>query len=130
MYTLKPISREPILLEHVLYDFGSANLKESSRRALDTTLYRLMLREPGLKIEIAAHTDSVGSAEDNLTLSQARAESVVNYLIRRGIKATQLEAKGYGEEKPVAPNSLPNGKDNPEGRALNRRTEFRIIDSF
>src|SRR5207247_7760865 len=70
---------------------------------------------------------SKGNDKYNMKLSQARAQSVVDYLIARGIAADRLVAKGYGETKPIAPNTLPNGKDNPEGRQLNRRTEFKVI---
>ncbi|MEI2709627.1 MAG: OmpA family protein [Chitinophagaceae bacterium] len=64
--------------------------------------------------------------EYNLKLSQARAESVKKYLIAKGIAPERIEAKGYGESKPVAPNTI-NGKDNPEGRKKNRRTEFKVL---
>ena len=72
-------------------------------------------------MKISAHTDSKGSDEYNLELSQKRAESVVNYLIAKGIDSGRLIAKGYGETRQVATN------DTEEGRALNRRVEMRII---
>ncbi|MNY49091.1 Photosystem I chlorophyll a apoprotein A2 [compost metagenome] len=62
-----------------------------------------------------------------MRLSQKRAESVVAYLISKGVSKEQLSAKGYGETRPIAPNSKPDGSDNPEGREQNRRTEFKII---
>jgi peptidoglycan-associated lipoprotein len=64
----------------------------------------------------------------NLMLSQKRAESAVEYIVSQGIDPSRLLAKGYGESRPVAPNTNPDGTDNPEGRQKNRRTEFRIID--
>ncbi len=85
---------------------------------------------PDLIVEISAHTDAKGNDDYNMKLSQKRAESVVEYLIRKGIDKKRLQAKGYGETQPIAPNKLPNGKDNPDGRALNRRTEFKVIGSF
>jgi OmpA-OmpF porin, OOP family len=62
-----------------------------------------------------------------MKLSQARAQACVDYIVSKGISDTRIFAKGYGKRKPVAPNSLPNGKDNPEGRQLNRRTEFTVL---
>jgi outer membrane protein OmpA-like peptidoglycan-associated protein len=62
-----------------------------------------------------------------MKLSQGRAESCANYLFGKGIPKERVIAKGYGESQPVAPNSLPNKKDNPEGRQQNRRTEYKII---
>src|SRR5207248_1569590 len=91
------------------------------------TLYQILIDNPSIIVEIGSHTDSKGNDEYNMKLSQARAQSVVDYLIGRGIPAERLKAQGYGETKPIAPNTLPDGKDNPQGRQLNRRTEFRVI---
>ena len=82
---------------------------------------------PELIVEIQSHTDSKGNENYNVKLSQKRAESIVTYLTQKGISIKRLVAKGYGENKPIAPNDLPNGSDNPEGRAKNRRTDFKII---
>jgi OOP family OmpA-OmpF porin len=71
-------------------------------------------------------TDNVGSKNYNLSLSDKRAHSCVNYLITKGIATERLKSKGYGFSKPVAPNQFPNGKDNFLGRQQNRRTEFKI----
>ncbi|MGZ4089526.1 MAG: OmpA family protein, partial [Bacteroidia bacterium] len=79
---------------------------------------------------IQSHTDSKGSDQYNEKLSQKRAESVVNYLIGKGINPLRLKAKGYGESKPIAPNENSDGSDNPEGRAQNRRTDFKIIGTL
>jgi hypothetical protein len=65
-----------------------------------------------------------------MKLSQARAQSVVNYLIAKGIAQNRLVAKGFGATVPIAPNTTPDGKDNPEGRQKNRRTEFQIIGTI
>jgi outer membrane protein OmpA-like peptidoglycan-associated protein len=77
---------------------------------------------------MGSHTDSVASEVYNIELSQRRAESTVNYLIRKGIATERLVAKGYGESKPIARNTNPDGTDNPEGRQRNRRTEFKILE--
>ncbi len=71
-------------------------------------------------------TDSKGKDEYNMALSQRRAQSVLDYLEKNGIERGRMTAKGFGAKNPSAPNAT-DGKDNPEGRQLNRRTEFRII---
>jgi peptidoglycan-associated lipoprotein len=76
---------------------------------------------------LSSHTDSVGTHAYNIELSQRRAESSVNYLVQSGISPDRLVAKGYGEEKPIARNTNPDGTDNPRGRDKNRRTEFKIL---
>lgn len=116
-------------LKNILYDFNKATLKPKSIEELNKFAAFIKLF-PGRVIEISSHTDSVGSDEYNLILSQKRAESVVNYLVRVGINQNQLEAKGYGETNPVAPNSNPDGSDNPDGRQLNRRTDFKILGTI
>ena len=73
-------------------------------------------------MEIGGHTDSTGEDAYNMGLSQRRAESVRSYLVSKGVKASRLEAKGYGETKPVASN------DTNEGRAKNRRVELKKLD--
>jgi OOP family OmpA-OmpF porin len=118
---------KPIVLENIYYEFNSAELNERSRNVVDTTLLVLLKEAPEFIVEIGAHTDSVGDIEYNRQLSQQRADNVVSYLISKGISADKLLAKGYGEERPVAPNTLPDGSDNPAGREKNRRTEFRIV---
>ncbi|MFA7274519.1 MAG: OmpA family protein [Crocinitomicaceae bacterium] len=118
---------EPMILANIRYEFDSPNLTKESKNILDTTLLLIMNKYPNTKIEIMAHTDSKGSDEYNLKLSQKRAESVVQYLIKQGIDKNRLSAKGYGETLPIAPNENPDGSDNPAGREKNRRTEFKII---
>jgi outer membrane protein OmpA-like peptidoglycan-associated protein len=76
---------------------------------------------------INSHTDDQGSHKYNHHLSQKRAESVVKYLVSKGISLERLHPKGYGETKPLMPNQNPDGSDNPFGRALNRRTEFLLL---
>ena len=76
---------------------------------------------PTVSIELSGHTDNIGSGADNMKLSDDRAKSVVEYLTGKGISASRLTAKGYGETKPVAAN------DTEEGRAMNRRVEFVIL---
>ena len=80
-----------------------------------------------LKVEVAGHTDSVGSDAYNQKLSERRAKTVYDYLTSNGVDAGRLVGPtGYGESRPIAPNTNPDGSDNPEGRAQNRRTELNV----
>ncbi len=126
-FNLGMIPSKPIVLENIYYEYNSAKLTPDAKNVLDTTLLPLMNRNPLLVIELGSHTDSVGTVGYNLTLSKNRAISVVEYLISKGIDKRRLVAKGYGETVFVAPNSNPDGTDNPEGRQRNRRTEFTVI---
>jgi OmpA-OmpF porin, OOP family len=119
--TVVEVTEEPeiITLENIYFDFGKSDVKTESYPELDKIL-RLMSENPGIKIEIDAHTDNVGSDDYNLKLSQARAESVLNYLVSNGIFVSRLKAKGYGSSKPVADNN------SEQGRQKNRRVEFKI----
>lgn len=121
---------EPIVLKNIRYEFDRAELTPASRITIDTTLLVFFKKYPNAIIELGSHTDSKGSDEYNIKLSQRRAESVVNYLITKGIRKEQLIAKGYGETVPIAPNEKPDGSDNPEGRDANRRTEFKIVGEY
>ncbi|MCS6934421.1 MAG: OmpA family protein [Chitinophagales bacterium] len=113
-------------LQNVLYEFGKATLTESSKQVLDN-LYQILIENPTFVIELSAHTDNIGSDAANMKLSQARAESCVKYLMEKGIPKERMVAKGYGESRPKVPNTTEDGKDDPAGRAINRRTEFKIL---
>jgi len=112
--------QEVIVLKGVTFATNSAELIGESPKVLDEA-YALLSRYPAMKIEIAGHTDSDGSAVSNKKLSQRRAESVRAYLVSKGAVAENLVAKGYGEEVPVADNRTKAGK------ALNRRVEMHIL---
>jgi len=101
-------------------------LRDESFPVLDQ-LVSMMNENKDMKLEIGAHTDSKGTEAYNLKLSDARAKSVVDYLLGKGIAVDRLESKGYGESKPIAENANADGSDNPDGRQKNRRTEFKII---
>ncbi len=119
--------KTPIHIPNVRYQYDRSEIEEGSKLPLDTTVLKLMIDNPEIIVEIMAHTDSKGSDAYNLKLSQKRAESVVKYLVSKGIDPKRLRAAGYGESMPVAPNTNPDGSDNPDGRAKNRRTDFKII---
>ncbi len=116
---------EKFVIENVYYDFNKADLKPESYPALDEVV-RMLNTYPNMAIELGAHTDSKGSDTYNMKLSEARAQSVVKYLVEKGISVERLVAKGYGEAMPISPNEV-DGKDNPEGREKNRRTEFKVL---
>ncbi len=116
---------KPIVLENVLYAFDSHELTEESKLILDH-LYQVMTVNEHIEIELSAHTDNIGSAAYNMNLSDRRAKSCVDYLIGKGISSQRMTSRGYGFTRPIAPNQGIDGKDNPEGRQLNRRTEFKV----
>ena len=111
-----------IALRNVFFNSGKWDVKSDSYAELDR-LVALLSDIPSLKIEISGHTDNVGSVSFNELLSQRRADAVVNYLAGKGVDKKRLSAKGYGQSKPV------NSNETAEGRALNRRTEFEIIEN-
>lgn len=110
-----------VRLDGVLFEFDSARLLPASRQTLQRVAQSLR-GQPDLKAEIAGHTDSVGPDGYNLKLSQQRAAAVQSFLVGEGINPGRLRARGYGESLPVASN------DTPEGQAMNRRVEFRVLD--
>jgi outer membrane protein OmpA-like peptidoglycan-associated protein/tetratricopeptide (TPR) repeat protein len=112
---------QSIVLRNIFFDTGAAELRPESYAELGI-LYKLMVDNPSLKIEISGHTDNVGSAGLNQRLSERRARAVVDFLIERGIDRERLTFKGYGFDRPIASN------ETAEGRQMNRRTEFEIIE--
>ena len=105
------------VLRNIFYDVNKFNLKNESQVELDQ-LVQLMKDNPTMKIQIEGHTDNVGAAASNKTLSENRAKAVVAALAAKGIDKSRLTAKGWGQEKPVADNST------DEGKAKNRRVEI------
>jgi peptidoglycan-associated lipoprotein len=125
---LEKISLNKIfVLENIYYELDKADIRPDAARELDK-LVQILVDNPEIKIELSSHTDSIATVEYNMDLSQRRAESAVNYLIQRGISPDRLVAKGYGELRPIARNTNPDGTDNPAGRQRNRRTEFKILE--
>lgn len=144
---LTPID-SPIKLDNINYAFGSADLLPESIVAMDT-LINLLQANPTITIELMAHTDHVGSEQFNFELSQRRAQSVVNYLIEKGISPQRLTAKGYGETWPKTVtreiaaqydflkrgdvlteefiSKIPEEEQRQIAQGINRRTEFRVL---
>jgi peptidoglycan-associated lipoprotein len=115
------------VLNNIYFELDKSDIRADAALELDK-LVELLNDNPEIKIELSSHTDSIASNTYNIQLSQRRAESTVAYLIRKGIAADKLVAKGYGEDKPIARNTNPDGSDNPDGRQRNRRTEFKILE--
>jgi OOP family OmpA-OmpF porin len=110
-----------IRLNNVFFDFNKADLKPESMAELNR-IVTLLNERAGMQVEIAGHTDNIGSAAYNMNLSQRRANAVKTYLTQNGIDAGRIVAIGYGKTRPVVSND-----DEVEGREINRRVEFRII---
>ena len=115
------------VLDNIYYELDKADIRPDAAKELDK-LVQILIDNPEIKIELSSHTDSIATVEYNMDLSQRRAESAVNYMIQRGISPDRMVAKGYGELRPIARNTHPDGNDNPEGRQRNRRTEFKILE--
>jgi outer membrane protein OmpA-like peptidoglycan-associated protein/tetratricopeptide (TPR) repeat protein len=111
---------QTVILKNIFFDTDKYDLKDASRVELGK-LIDLLNKNPKIRIELSGHTDNVGSEEHNSTLSQNRAEAVYNYLILHGIAKERLTYTGFGFSRPIDSNST------EQGRANNRRTEFRVI---
>ena len=110
-----------VRLNNIFFDFDKTTLRPESIPQLDRVV-NFMLDNPMVKVEIGGHTDSKGSDDYNINLSQGRADAVVNYVINQGVDFSRIIAKGYGESLPVDTNST------DEGRQSNRRVEFKILE--
>jgi outer membrane protein OmpA-like peptidoglycan-associated protein len=129
----KPVELTPLrvgektALKNIFFASGSAVLKPESKNELNK-LEVLMKKHPKIMVQINGHTDSQGNEEMNMKLSQKRAESVVEYLIKEaGIAEDRLKPMGYGPKMPIAINKNPDGTWNRAGMQLNRRIEFEIL---
>ena len=119
-FTLKYDPPKVYTLKNVFFETGLSSLRKESYPALNELVDALKSKTT-LCIEIAGHTDNVGTPESNQKLSTDRANTVWDYLVKHGIEPKRVTAKGYGETQPVASN------ETPDGRQQNRRTEVRII---
>ena len=112
---------------HVNFDFDKSNIRNADEAELKKAI-DFVRKYPGAKVELEGHTDSKGTEQYNQKLSERRAEAVRQYLIKEdAVDKAMISATGYGELRPVAPNETQDGKDNPEGRAENRRVEVLIM---
>ena len=115
--------KRKFILKGINFESGSATISNESYKILDEVVESLYAY-PEVKIEIRGYTDNTGSRATNMRLSQQRAESVLFYLIGKGISTYRLRARGFGPDDPIAPNNT------REGRALNRRIEMVRIDWY
>ncbi|MCS7028425.1 MAG: OmpA family protein [Bacteroidia bacterium] len=111
---------KPVPLNHIYFDFDSYKLKPESYIELDKVV-RLMQENPEIRIELSAHTDDRGKDDYNMILSNNRAKAAAEYIISKGIDKNRIVPRGYGETKPIVPNTT------DENRAINRRVEFKIL---
>jgi outer membrane protein OmpA-like peptidoglycan-associated protein len=126
----QPVAQQPdadtlqvgatIILHNIFFDFDKAVLLQQSYNELQQLL-EILQNYPKMRIEVRGHTDGHGSADYNQRLSENRAKAVVDYLVSKGIDAKRLQYKGYGKTLPIATNAT------EEGRARNRRVEFKIL---
>lgn len=120
---LKPVRQgEVTIMRNVFFETDSYELLPESTVELDRVVETLS-QNPTIKVEIGGHTDNQGAPDYNQKLSERRAKSVVDYLLSKSVSPERVSWKGYGESQPVAPNS------SPEGRAMNRRTELKILEN-
>jgi outer membrane protein OmpA-like peptidoglycan-associated protein len=113
-------------LPDVLFEFGRAELTSEARVKVRGIAEVLNGRASDRRVAVEGHADSIGSAAFNQKLSERRAENVVVALENSGVSSGRITARGYGERYPIAPNTNPDGTDNPVGRAKNRRVEVVI----
>ena len=109
-------------MQIINFDTASTHIPEANKSILDQAA-ALMKRAPQVKLTVKGHTDAVGHAATNKTLSQKRAQAVVDYLVKQGVDPAQLQAVGYGQEQPIADNSTANGQ------FKNRRIEFEVLNT-
>ena len=121
LYLISPFEKgQTIRINNIFFNTAKSDLLPESYPELNR-LVNFLNENPNITIKILGHTDNIGKKEDNLKLSNARAESVRNYLISQGINNNRITSEGFGFSKPIATN------ETEEGRALNRRVEFQII---
>jgi outer membrane protein OmpA-like peptidoglycan-associated protein len=115
-------ARQLSIRQQIIFEVNSAEIGPGSGELL-RQIADMLLRNPDIKlIEIQGHTDNVGPAQHNRDLSQARAESVLGWLINAGVDVSRLRARGHGPDQPLRPNN------SPENRAINRRVQFIVLD--
>lgn len=126
-YGINSITKDALVVKNIYYEYGKFRLKKEQKDILDESVVSLMREAPEIVVELSSHTDDHGGEAFNMKLSQKRADEIVDYVVKQGIEKSRIIGKGYGFSVPIAPNKFDDGADNPDGRALNRRTEFKVI---
>jgi outer membrane protein OmpA-like peptidoglycan-associated protein len=116
----REVAEKPFILAGVNFDTAKATIRPESFPRLDVVV-EFMVHKKNARVEISGHTDNVGDAKANKTLSEKRAQACRNYLVSKGIDKKRLDAIGFGDERPIAPN------DTDEGRQKNRRIEAKEL---
>jgi outer membrane protein OmpA-like peptidoglycan-associated protein len=116
----RDLPQQPFILAGVNFDTAKATIRPESFPHLDVVV-EFMVHKKNARVEISGHTDNVGNAKANKTLSEKRAQACRNYIVSKGIDKKRLDAIGFGDERPVAPN------DTEEGRQKNRRIEAKEL---
>ncbi len=126
-FYIDPIIKIHIKIPNVYFAFDKSNVIDFYKGQIDSVV-KVLTDHPGYSVEIQGHTDSKGSDEYNQKLSERRANEVKTFLIKKkAIAENRIVAKWFGKSQPAVANELPNGEDDPEGRARNRRVEFKVI---
>lgn len=127
IFYIDPIIRKKVRIPNVYFAFDKSNVIEFYQKQIDSVV-AVLNANPAYAVEVQGHTDSKGTDEYNEKLSLRRAEEVKKFLIKKkGIAEARVTVKTFGEKVPAVANELPSGEDDPEGRARNRRVEFKII---
>jgi outer membrane protein OmpA-like peptidoglycan-associated protein len=113
-------AEKPFILAGINFETGKATIRPESFPRLDAVV-EFMVHKKNARVEISGHTDNVGNPKDNKTLSEKRAQACRNYIVSKGIDKKRLDAVGFGDERPIAPN------DTDEGRQKNRRIEAKEL---
>ena len=116
------IEGSKVILKNIFFDFDKSVLRKESFPELNRVV-KFMNENPQINIEISGHTDNKGTHEYNVKLSEKRAKAVTDYIIKQGIKTDRIKYRGASFDEPIASNKT------PEGRQLNRRVEFKIINT-
>ena len=116
----RELAQQPLILAGVNFDTAKATIRPESFSHLDAVV-EFMVHKKSARVEISGHTDNVGNAKTNKTLSEKRAQACRNYIVSKGIDKKRLDAIGFGDERPIAPN------DTDEGRQNNRRIEAKEL---
>lgn len=127
-YVETPLSESVLAIRNIYFDFDKYDIKPEALADLNAAL-KVMNQYPEAKVELSGHTDNKGTYEYNLVLSLNRAKAAYNWLIANGVSKNRIKYTNYSFSKPAAPNTNPDGSDNPQGRAKNRRVEFKIFNT-